>query len=370
MATKEEKPKPKQTPEQMLLAKKLAAAAAIMKKYGASEANPAGGRLASDLRELKVQPTGIDTLDNEVFGVGGLPKGRLVELYGIESSGKTALALFLMGKVQAYNPTAIVKFYDAEHSWTDPWAASMGIVPERTLLPEFWGAENMGSQIFADLASEFPPDIIVIDSLAVLQPEGLMIKDVADHTMKDNLARADYLTKFFNRLTDGFYYPASGKDGKIPAGAKHIKLSQTETTVICINHAKQRTVKSGSNTYTEWYTVGGVSVNFHAAMRLMVRRAGFEESGGITTHQKINVKADKNKVAPPRRSCELLLDFKGGLQQVGIVNYLRKAMERGLATAKGGWIHSALLPDGKIQGKDHFNKYIEENDVAKKAVIG
>lgn len=228
----------------------------------------------------------------------------------------------------------------------------------------------MAAEIHADLASEFPPEIIIIDSIAVTQPESVQKTELADRSMRDNLARADFLTKFFDGLTDGFYYPAKGKDGKLPKGSRFIKLKYTPTTIICVNHAKTRTKTiGGGRTVTEWYSVGGVSLGYHAAIQIMVRRICFEKTGGKITHQRVGVTADKNKVAPPKENCEILLSFKGGMEQVGTVDYLSMAVDKGLAVVKGAWIECAFVPDGKIQGRENFNKFVEESPHAKELFV-
>ena len=368
MAAKKDGEKPTvKKPEDTLLARKLAAQAKIMKKYGASDDKPEGGRVASSSEPVQFYPTGLEVFDNSVLGIGGLPKGRLIELYGLKSSGKTALAMHLAAAVQRQDQTAIVKIYDLETAWTDTWGESMGLDLKRTLLPEVWGSENMANQIHADLASELPPEIIIIDSIAVTQPESVKEKQISDRTMRDNLARAQFLTVFFDSLTDGFVYPPRGKDKLLPKGARSLKLKHTPTTIMCINHAKQRTktIATGK-TITEWYSVGGVSLDFHSCIQLMVVRIGFEGKGNAVTHQKIRVTADKNKVAPPKKSCEIMLSFKGGMEQVGTIDYLPMAVEKGLATVAGAWIKSALLPDGKIQGKEAFNQFVDESPDTKK----
>ena len=242
MATK----KTDKKPELSALAQRLSAQAGIMKKFDASPKldNVVG-----------VRPTGLAVLDEEVFGVGGLPKGKIIEVMGKESSGKTALALTMAGLVQKSDPNAVVKIYDAEHSWTDQWGKSMGLdltdypigdqTFRRTILPTFRTAENMADQIHQELA-EAPPDIIIIDSLAVLQPAQIVSKNVSDYNMNDNMARAAFLTRFFTSLLNGFLWPPG--EVKNP----HVSMDSSKTTLLCINHAKTRTVKAGGGTYTEW----------------------------------------------------------------------------------------------------------------------
>lgn len=355
-----------------LLAKRLAAQAKLIQKMGVT------GCVASKLKPPEFYPTGLPVFDKEVLGIGGLPKGRIIEVYGPKSSGKSALSYHLSGKVQQEDPMAVVKIYDREHSCTAAWLASMGLDLNRTIVigspdaelnPENkpLSAEDMSEMIHADLAlGELAPSIIIIDSIAVIQTEEVMETAIGDRTMKDNLARADFLTKFFDGLTDGFWYPSAGADGKIPAGAVQCNIGATQTCLICINHAKERTKKVGAKTIMEWYSVGGVSLDFHACLQLMVTRRGFEKGpDGNVSHQKVHVCADKNKVAPPKRECDMLLSFKGGLEQLGTIDWFAIAEQKGLASKNGSWIEShALLPNGKIQGVEAFNKYVDETKEA------
>ena len=361
-----------------LLARKMAAQTNLISKMGVT------GCVASALKAPEFYPTGLPVFDREVLGIGGLPKGRIIEVYGPKSSGKSALSYHLSGKVQAQDPCAIVKIYDREHSCTAAWLKSMGLDLDRTIVigspDEQLGAEtkplsaeDMSEMIHADLAmGELAPAIIIIDSIAVIQTATVMETAIEDRTMRDNLERSSFLTKFFDGLTDGFYYPAADDKGKLPAGAKSYNIGGTQTCLVCINHAKERQKSiGGGKTITEWYSVGGVSLDFHACLQLMVTRRGFEKGmDGNFSHQKVHVCADKNKVAPPKRECDLLLCFKGGLEQLGTIDWLSIAITKGLARKEGSWIKAgALVPGGKIQGEDAFNKFIEGNEDARKLLV-
>lgn len=351
-----------------LLAKKIAAQTALMKKY--SMDGGSGGRIpGKDKQDVSFRPTGLAVFDQEVLGIGGVPKGKIIEIYGKESSGKTALSLYIAGMVQKEDPSAIVKIYDAERAWTDPWGESMGMDLNRTFLPEFRGADAMGLQIQADLADDFPPDIIIIDSLAVIQPQQVLGKTLSDLNMNDNMARASFYTKFFDKIVDGYYWPAIQKGEKPSANSKFVDLKKSGTTLICINHAKQRTVGSGPMTRVEWYTVGGVSLDFHASVRLGVRRGKIDTKDKLLC-QTVHVKADKNKVAPPLRECDIRLSYSGGMEQVGNVNYLEKAEKLDVVEVKGGWIYAEFLPGGKIQGRAKFNDLVESDESLKKKFEG
>ena len=369
-------------PQESLLARKLAAQAVMIKKYSAV------GGSASGLKPPLPYPTGLEVFDKEVLGIGGLPKGRIIEVYGPKSSGKSALAMHLAGAAQKLDPTITVKIYDVESSFTRKWGQAMGLdVGEetdaddddfkkgvqrfgRTTVVRGLSAEETAAMIKEDLSlGELAPNIIIIDSVAVLNPEQVMAKDNEDLSMHDNYALAKFLTEFLKSITGGWYWPPAGNHGKdkLSSTAKKISLADTETTIICINHAKERTKTAQGNTYIVWEHVGGAALDFHACLQLMVKRIGFQEDAlKNVSHQKINVCADKNKIAPPKRECQLLLDFQGGIEQLGTINWLGIAIVKGLAERNGAWITSHLLiPGGKMQGEEAFNKFIDSNEVAK-----
>lgn len=364
----ETKPEPKaDSKTNSLLAKKLAAQAKLIKDMGAH------GGLASELRPPEFYPTGLEVFDKEVIGLGGLPKGRIVEVYGPKSSGKSALAMYLAGQVQKLDASITIKIYDHEASFTPAWGKSLGLDLDRLDVVRSMTAETMGSMIQADLAlGELAPNIIIIDSIAIVQPESVMEKELEDLSMRDNLARASFLTKFLDSLTFGFFWPPVDSKGLRPKESQKLSLADTKTTILAINHAKERTKSAGGKTWTEWYHVGGVAMDFHACMQFMVKRIGFEEGAdGNVGFQRMNVCADKNKLAPPKRECVLKLSFEGGMEQVGTIDWLAIAIRKGLAEQAGAWIEShVLLPKGKIQGAENFNKFIESNPEKKQLLIG
>jgi hypothetical protein len=241
---------------------------------------------------------------------------------------------------------------------------------DRTVLPEFWGAENLAELLKANIAMDSPSEISIVDSLAVLQPQQAKGKKLEDLTMNDNMRRAKVLTDLFDSLRDGFWYPNAGDDGKIPKGAKQFKLGHTPCVVILINHLKPHTKNiGGGKTIIENETVGGMSARFHASMRLVVSKHGYEKSGDRVTHQIIKIKAIKNKYGPPQRECELKLSFEGKLEQRTGINYYDMAMSKSLIEQRGAWIYSELLPEGRMQGKDAFNEYVEKTPELKKLFI-
>lgn len=358
-------------PQETLLAKKLANQIKILAKHGGDVFDPTGGCLLKDLPDTKFLPTGLPVFDEEVLGIGGIAQGKFTEIYGMKSSGKSALSMFLAGTVQKTNLMAMVKVYDLETSMTKPWGIALGLDPSRTLIAKVKNAETMADQIMEDLASEYPPEIIIIDSIAVVQAENVASKAIKDRTMKDNLARSTFLTQFFDTITAGYLFPPLAKGHKKTAQHKMVRLGDCPTAIICINHAKLRTKTiGGGKTIQEWYSVGGVALDFHACMQLMVTRIGFEGQKDNITHQRIRVCADKNKLAPPKRSCELLLSFQGeGIEQVGTVDYLTAAVTKGLAEVNGAWIKSVLVPGGKIQGKENFNAHVHETASSKAMLV-
>lgn len=350
-----------------LLIKKLVEKAKLLKENCAFR--PDGVVTADQILPAKVYPTGIDVLDNYVLGCGGVPEGSFIEISGLESSGKSALAYFICGAMQQKNPDLTADIYDVEDAYTPLWGSSMGMTLNRTFPIPFWGLENLSDLVKANLALDNPSEVSVIDSLAVLQPQQVMDKSLEDLGMHDNMQRAKLLTDFFNSLRDGFWYPPQDSAGKRPKDSKQIKLGYTPCVLICINHVKPKMKQAGGRTYTEYETVGGMSLKYHASIRLTVSRAGFEKTGDKVTHQLVKVKCIKNKYGPPQRECELKLSFSGGLEANEGVNYLELALTKGLVEQKGPMIVSALLPGGKIKGKDAFNKLVEETPDLKKLFI-
>ena len=354
-------------PKSDLLIKKLAEKAKLLKEICSFRANDIG--TADQIPPVKVYPTGIDILDNYVLGCGGVPQGSFIEISGLESSGKSALSYFIGGAMQSRNPDLTADIYDVEDAFTPSWGQSMGMALDRTRKIPFWGLENLSELVKANLAMENPSEISVIDSLAVLQPQQVMGKTLDELGMNDNMQRAKLLTDFFNSVRDGFWFPQQDAKGDIPKGAKQIKIGYTPCVLICINHVKPHTKMAGGRSYVEYETVGGMSLRYHASIRLTVSRAGFEKTGDKVTHQLVKVKCIKNKYGPPQRECELKLAFSGGLEANEGVNYLELALTKGLVVQKGPMIVSALLPNGKIKGKQAFNELVESTPDLKKLFI-
>lgn len=337
-----------------ILAKRLAKQTEQLKKYNAT------GCLSTDLPAVGFIPTGLEVFDKEVLGVGGIPKGKFIEVYGKKSSGKSALTYYMVGAALRQNPDSYAKWYDWEHCHTDAWAKSLGVPTDQLLVVQPTYGEEMADMIQEDIAmGEDGPCTHVIDSLATIIPRSIAGVSLDDFSMKDNYALATFLTRMCNKLDSGFFFPGEDDKGKLPSGAKWYNLSTSGQSIICINHMKTSTKLVNGNPVVEEKSVGGDAMGFHGCVQLKVSRIGFEKSGDITVAQKLKVIADKNKVAPPKKSCELGLSFSGKMEQLGEIDWLTIAKNKGLAVQKGAWISSpVLLPEGRIQGANSFNAYI------------
>jgi len=257
--------------------------------------------LGSETRDLRVIPTNIPDMNDEVFGVGGLPMGRVIELYAKESIGKSTLAYWLMGQVQ--KAEGVVALFDAEGAYRPDYGEGCGINNERLILPEFSHGEEALGQMKMLIATG-AVDLIVADAMPAFQPLVALAQVAgAKVTMNIRLERAKMYTMFFNDMLGGFKIKPAGKNAtwvKDVHGRIKRKLYQTNTTLIFINHSKDKVgVMFGERTYTP----GGDAINFATALRIGMTKAGkkHKKVGGkkVLNYKVVKVKAAKNKLAIP-----------------------------------------------------------------------
>ena len=222
------------------------------------------GTLASETRKLDVIPTDIDGLNKHVLGCGGLPRGRIIEMYAKPSVGKSTLAYWFMGQVQKQGGVAAL--FDGEGAYLPTYGAACGIDNDKLVLPEFNLGEDALYKLKLLLASD-ACDIIVVDSMPALQPGGMSEQtDASSLKMNQRLERAKMFTIFFNDLMGGFQVksPIKGKGFiKDKDGNTVHKVYNKKATVIFINHAKDKIgVMFGERTYTP----GGDAINFASSI--------------------------------------------------------------------------------------------------------
>jgi recombination protein RecA len=287
-----------------------------------------------DANRMKVEtiPTGALTLDLALGG--GLPKGRVIEIYGPESSGKTTVALHAIAEVQKSG--GIAAFVDAEHALDPDYAKALGVDIDNLLVSQPDTGEA-ALEIVDQLVRSSAIDVIVIDSVAALVPRAEIEGEMGDSHVG---LQARLMSQALRKITGNM-----GKSG---------------CTVVFINQLRQ---KIGVTYGSPETTTGGQALKFYASVRLDIRRIQTLKKGTEEYGSRVKVKVAKNKVAPPFRIAEFDVIFGRGISSLGCLIDL--AEETGVVVRKGAWY--SYNGDNISQGRDNAIKYMEENpEFAKK----
>ena len=281
---------------------------------------------------IKTISSGSITLD-AALGIGGYPQGRIIEIYGPESSGKTTLALHAIAESQKKG--GVAAFIDAEHALDPTYAANLGVNTN-----ELWVSQpDTGEQaleIAESLVRSGAVDIIVIDSVAALTPQAEIEGDMGDSHMG---LQARLMSQALRKLTS--------------------ILSKSNTAMIFINQIRMKIGIMFGNPET---TTGGKALKFYSSVRLEVRKIETITKGDESTGNRVRVKVVKNKVAPPFRKVELDIVFGKGISAMGCL--IDAAVTNELIQKSGSWYSYG---DDKIgQGKENVKDFLEKNpDIAK-----
>jgi recombination protein RecA len=288
-----------------------------------------------DATRMRVEtiPTGALTLDLALGG--GLPKGRVIEIYGPESSGKTTLALHAIAEVQKAG--GIAAFVDAEHALDPSYSAALGVDIENLLVSQPDTGEA-GLEIVDQLVRSAAVDIVVIDSVAALVPRAEIEGDMGDAHVG---LQARLMSQALRKITGNI-----GKSG---------------CTVVFLNQLRQKIGVTYGNPET---TTGGNALKFYASVRLDIRRIQTLKKGTEEFGIRAKVKVAKNKVAPPFRIAEFDVIFGKGISTLGCLIDL--AEETGVIVRKGAWY--SYNGENISQGRDNGIKYMEENPEVAKTV--
>jgi recombination protein RecA len=278
--------------------------------------------------------TGAISLDAAV-GIGGIPRGRVIEIFGPEASGKTTICLHVIAEAQKKN--GIAAFIDTEHALDIGYAKKLGVDVNNLLLsqPEY-GEQAL--EIVETLVRSSALDVVVVDSVAALTPRAEIEGEMGDPTMG---VQARLMSQALRKLTAA--------------------ISKSKTSVIFTNQLRQKIGIMFGNPET---TTGGNALKFYASLRLDVRRVEAIKDGQNVVGNRVKVKVVKNKVAPPFKEAQFDILYNEGISRLG--DLIDTAVENNVIVKSGSWFSYGNERIG--QGRDSVKKYLQENEKTAKEI--
>tara|TARA_B110000444_G_C18721296_1_gene538589 strand:+ start:68 stop:1069 length:1002 start_codon:yes stop_codon:yes gene_type:complete len=305
----------------------------LEKSYGKGVVMKLGDRVVEDIEAIPTGSIGLDL----ALGIGGYPRGRVVEIYGPESSGKTTLTIHAIAECQKQG--GIAAFIDAEHAFDSAYAKNLGVDIDNLYISQPDNGEQ-ALEIADHLISSGAVDLVVIDSVAALTPRSEIEGEMGDSKMG---LHARLMSQALRKLT--------------------ATISKTKCTVIFINQIRMKIGVMFGNPET---TTGGNALKFYSSVRLDIRRIGAIKNGEDIIGNRTRVKVVKNKVAPPFRKVEFDIMFGQGISRSGEV--LDKAVELDVVNKSGSWFSYS---DTKLgQGRDAVKQMIADNPELSEEIEG
>lgn len=296
----------------------------IQKDYGKGAIMYLGEGTKLDIEAI---PTGSLSLD-VALGIGGIPRGRIIEIYGPESSGKTTLTLHIMAEAQ--NMGGVAAFIDAEHALDPVYAKRLGVDIDNLIISQPDTGEQ-ALEITEALVRSGAVDIVIVDSVAALVPKAEIEGEMTDQSIG---LQARLMSKALRKL----------------AGA----ISKSNTTVVFINQLREKIGVMFGNPET---TTGGRALKFYSSVRLDIRKIDTIKEGDNFIGNRVRVKVVKNKVAPPFKEAIFDIMYGEGISKLG--NILDCAVDMDIVTKAGSWFSYGDIRLG--QGRENVKAYFEKN---------